>query len=179
MRADLARRIEKNIQRAASAAFGLAVGFAAYNWLDGFVVQPQLGAETGAAAAVAYLICSRALNAVQPRGSRMPVPVFDLRAIDLSEPAELILGEDDLYRPAAEAVSEGPLELDDILAEIGPDSRIVRLFDPAAMPSPGQLKSRIDRHLGAEAAQSQSAEAAQALHEALASCAEAFARLPV
>lgn len=165
MRAELARRIEKNIQRAASAAFAVAVGYAAYQWLAGFAVQPQLGAETGGAAAIAYLVCSRALNAVRPRGSHMPVRTFDLRAIEPLAPDELLLSEDDRYEPAL----EGPLELDDILAEIGPDSRIVRLFDPAAMPTPGELRSRIDDHLdGQSATERQSAEAAQALHEALA-----------
>jgi len=165
MRAELARRVEKNIQRASSAAFAVAVGYAAYTWLAGFAVQPQLGAETGGAAAIAYLVASRALNAVRPRGSEMPVKMFDLRAIDPIAPAELLLGVEDRYEPAVEA----PLELDDILAEIGPDSRIVRLFDPAAMPTPGELKSRIDHHLdGQSSSDSQSAEAAQALHEALA-----------
>jgi hypothetical protein len=166
MKAETVRRIEKNIQRAASASFGIAVGFAAYNWLSLFVAQPQLGAETGGAAAIAYLFASRLLNAVRPSARQMPVPVFDVRTIELAEPQELILGEDDVYRPAVQAAET--LELDDILAEIGPDSRIVRLFDPAAMPTPGQLKSRIDRHLDGAAAQSQSAEAAQALHDALA-----------
>jgi hypothetical protein len=167
MKAERARRIEKNIQRAASAAFAGAVGYAAYNWLGGFAIQPQLGAETGGVAAFAYLASSRALNAVRPRGGHAPVPVFDLRSIDLDEQAELILGDEDRYKPAQEAAAE-PLELDDILAEIGQDSRVVRLFDPAAMPTPGELKSRIDHHLDAQSTESQSAEAAQALHEALA-----------
>lgn len=168
MRAELARRIEKNIQRAASAAFAVAVGYAAYTWLAGFAVQPQLGAETGGAAAIAYLVASRALNAVRPRGDEMPVKMFDLRAIDPIAPAELLLGVEDRYEPAVEA-GEAPLELDDILAEIGPDSRIVRLFDPAAMPTASELKSRIDHHLdGQSSSEGQSAEAAQALHEALA-----------
>lgn len=168
MRAERARRIEKNIQRAASAAFAVAVGYAAYAWLEGFVVQPELGAETGGAGAIAYLIASRALNSVRPRGTEMPVTIFDLRAIDPVAPTELLLGVEDRYEPAPEA-GEVPLELDDILAEVGPDSRIVRLFDPAAMPTAGELKSRIDRHLdGQSTNDSQSADAAQALHEALA-----------
>jgi hypothetical protein len=170
MRAELARRIEKNIQRAASAAFAVAVGYAAYGWLGGLVEQPVLGAETGGAAAFAYLICSRALNAVRPRGAHLAVPMFDLRAIETVEPAELLLGEDDVYRPEAPSprTTAEPLELDDVLAQIGPDSRIVRLFDPAKMPTAGELKSRIDSHLDARSSDCRSAEAAQALHEALA-----------
>jgi len=48
------------------------------------------------------------------------------------------------------------------------DSRVVRLFDPAKMPTPGQLKSKIDDHLDQEATPQQHAEGVQALHEALA-----------
>ena len=164
MTADLARRIERNIQRAASAAFAIAVGYATYVWLAGFVVQPVLGAETGGAAAFAYLFCSRALNAVRPRGNHLPVRAFDLRAI---EPEELLLGASDRYQPGAEA-AEAPLILDDILAQIGPDSRVVRLFDPAKMPTAGELSERIDRHLDAQSSDGQSADAAHELHEALA-----------
>jgi hypothetical protein len=76
------------------------------------------------------------------------VPVFDVRQI---EPIED-------NKPAEE-----PLPLDDILAELGSDSRVVRLFDPAAMPSPAELSARIDRHLDPAPA-----DASEALHEALA-----------
>jgi len=56
------------------------------------------------------------------------------------------------------------LLLDDILASLGPDSRVVRLFAPEQMPTAGQLKERIDRHIGA----APDRDAADALHEALA-----------
>jgi hypothetical protein len=60
------------------------------------------------------------------------------------------------------------LVLDDFLAQIGPGARVVRLFDPKKMPSPGQLKSRIDSHLGQRTPPSQSTDASHALSEALA-----------
>jgi hypothetical protein len=63
---------------------------------------------------------------------------------------------------------EEPLDLDDILVELGSDARVVRLFDPAAMPTAGELKDRIDDHLGEMPDPARSADAAQALHEALA-----------
>jgi hypothetical protein len=93
------------------------------------------------------------------------VPIFDVRqldAIDLAEPLEA--------EPAAEnsASTDEPLVLDDILADLGPDSRVVRLFDPAAMPTPGQLNARIARHLDRDAAPVASHDASQALHDALA-----------
>ena len=58
--------------------------------------------------------------------------------------------------------------LDDILAELGPNSRVVRLFDPAAMPTPGQLNARIERHLGEGTSPTASPDASQALYDALA-----------
>jgi hypothetical protein len=60
------------------------------------------------------------------------------------------------------------LVLDDILAEIGPDSRVVRLFDRKAMPPPGQLGSRIDSHLDRRAREPAGEDASQALSDALA-----------
>jgi hypothetical protein len=59
-----------------------------------------------------------------------------------------------------------PLELDDVLAELGPESRVVRLFDPAKMPTPGQLNSRIEAYQGRSAPTYP--DASQQLSEALA-----------
>ena len=94
----------------------------------------------------------------------MPVPVFDVREVPTIEQPELLLTE-----RVELAVPEGDeLLLDDILDQLEPDSRVVRLFDPAAMPTAGELKSRIDRHLDVESSAAQSSDAAQALHDALA-----------
>ncbi|MFL6733497.1 MAG: hypothetical protein ACJ8EY_02245 [Sphingomicrobium sp.] len=66
------------------------------------------------------------------------------------------------------AMQSGPeLLLEDVLGEIGPESRVVRLFDPALMPTAGQLHSKIERHLEAQKADSYP-DAAQALKDALA-----------
>jgi hypothetical protein len=72
----------------------------------------------------------------------------------------------EVHQPATEPAE--PLVLDDILTELGPDSRVIRLFDRAAMPTPAQLKSRIDAHLAREAADAPAPDASQALHDALA-----------
>jgi hypothetical protein len=58
------------------------------------------------------------------------------------------------------------LLLDHEAAHVGSDSRVVRLFEPAAMPTPGELKARIDRHL-VETSRSAPPDASQALLEAL------------
>jgi hypothetical protein len=67
-----------------------------------------------------------------------------------------------------DSVDEQASALDAEPAAPHAQSRVVSLFDAAAMPTPGQLGSRIDRHLQRETAVVQSAEAAQALQDALA-----------
>lgn len=162
----LARRIEKNVERVSSALFGGAVGYAVYAYFSATVAQPQLGAVSSGAAAIAYVVSVRALRAVGPAKPRYQVPIFDLREIEPTAIDELLLMDADAL---SEAEPGGePLVLDDILPEIGPEARVVRLFDPAAMPTPGELQQRIDRHLDTGRAAGASADASQALHEALA-----------
>ena len=78
---------------------------------------------------------------------------------------ELLLTDADRLHAPADAE---PLVLDDLLAELGSDSRVVRLFDRKAMPTPGQLKSRIDDHLEQGERRSGASDASQALSDALA-----------
>ena len=60
------------------------------------------------------------------------------------------------------------LLLDDILASLGPDSRVVRMFAPDAIPTAGQLQARIDRHIASDGRGDSDEEAREALHAALA-----------
>jgi hypothetical protein len=168
MDAGMVIRIERNVDRAASAALAIASAFAGYALLMRLSTPTVGWAETGAVAAVAYLLSRRILNAIGPRAAKLPVPVFDVREIDVSaleQPTELLLT--DVCEPAP-SPAEDALFLDDILAELGPDSRVVRLFDPSAMPTAGQLKARIDRHLECDSAAVSAPDASAALHEALA-----------
>jgi hypothetical protein len=87
-----------------------------------------------------------------------------LTEADRREPGELLLTASDRLHPAPGE----PLVLDDIVAELGPDARVVRLFDRKAMPTPGQLKSRIDSHLEQGSTPPASTDAAKALSDALA-----------
>jgi hypothetical protein len=194
MDAGLIDRIEINAERSASALFAAAVGFAIYEWLGVGLFQPELGAYTGGAAAIAYLLCSRTLRAVTKKVPRFAVPMFDVREIEAADELvlteadrlapvdELVLTEADRLPPVDELVltdadrleaaatpgHDEPLVLDDILAEIGPDARVVRLFDRRAMPTPGQLRSRIDSHLGQGSSDATKSDASQALSDALA-----------
>jgi hypothetical protein len=179
MQSASAIRIEKNVDRAASALFGLASGYATNLWFVGGLPKPMLGAVTLGAAAFAYLLSTRALDAVHPQLKRFPVRIFDVREVEPVDPAELVPADEgkktgpaellltDRVDPAHMADGE-PLLLDDILAEPGSNSRVVRLFDPSAMPTAGELKSRIDSHPKNEISAAQTHDAAQALHDALA-----------
>ena len=81
---------------------------------------------------------------------------------DFDECDELLLTDAD------RADNQGDeLILDDILAKLREGSRVVRLFDPAAMPRPGELGDRIERHLSACPSPSEPPDASEALHAAL------------
>lgn len=166
MDAALAKRTEATVERASSGLLGGAVGYAAYTALSPLVAQPQLAGLTAAAAALAALLCARMLQAVGPAEPRHRIPIFDLRELDPGPIDELLLTDADRVEAAPATVCE-PLVLDDILAQIGADARVVRLFDPSAMPSPGELKARIDHHLDGGSPPEASPDASQALHDAL------------
>lgn len=147
-----ARRIEAAIDAAAAAALAGAIAFAAVTLLAPGAVW------TAAAAGLTFLAAHALLRRVASQPARFALATF---AETLLEPNELILtGADRLEQP------EEPLVLDDILAAMGPDSRVVRLFNPASMPTAAQLSRRIDRHLDKKSVPPQ-ADASDALHAAL------------
>jgi hypothetical protein len=150
-----------------------------------------------ACAAAAALMTYRALFALRGPSSLLPpfeVPVIQIIELEEVEellltpamearPSELLLTPDmallttellltpgQMLNPPVGTQSD-PLLLDDVLAELRPDSRVVQLFDPNRMPTPGELKSRIDRHLGSAstgAPDERQPDASQALYDALA-----------
>ena len=127
------------------------------------------------------------------RGHDFPMPSFTLQAMEAEEPLssaederfpELLLTADMGLLRTELLLTEGqrldgragpdaappPVELvlDDILAELGPESRVVRLFDPSKMPTAGELQSRIDRHLSRSTPAEAATDDTQALYAALA-----------
>ena len=144
-----AARIEAAVDAGAALLFAAAVAYALWR-----VMTAQVAA---AGSMGAFALCLTVLRRVPATSVPLietscgPTPVADL------------LAEAD--RSLAHAEDE--LVLDDILAALDSGSRVVRLFEPAAMPTPGQLKDRIDRHLGGGDV-SPASDASQALHDALA-----------
>ena len=153
-----AGKIETGVARMAAVALGCAVGFAALSLLQPVATPVFRSLVAGGAAVAVCLGCNRLLARI---GGRIPdyrlatfaPPTFESTAVD--EPLELT------------EVHRTPLILDDVLHAVGPEARVVRLFERAAMPSPAELKARIDRHLGQGAAWAKSPDASQALVDAL------------
>ena len=176
MNAKFTGRLQKGVELIASASLAGAVGFAAYAMLPAVLSRAQANVLAITAAIAAFLIASLILRQgakAKPsiRTAAFEVVEFepcDVRELSLAdegpaESEELVLGEADrLDRPDSEA-----LELDDVLAAIGPDSRVVRLFDRKAMPTPGQLQTQIDEHL-VQRMPVPARDASQALSDALA-----------
>lgn len=150
--------------RGAAALFTGAIGYAAYGLSAAVGLDPPLALGAAGAGAIAYLPCSRLLGARRNVGFALPdflprdfdfleaaeelflteqvAPANELLLTEQLDPDELVLTEENR--------ADAPLVLDDILAELGPDARVVRLFDRKAMsaaPTPGQLQSRIAGHL--------------------------------
>lgn len=117
-----------------------------------------------AAGAITFLVTRQVLGSIPPAVAYFHMPPFIVTSIECECLPELLLSEADRVTGAD---PEEPLILDDVLSKIGPDSRVVRLFDRAAMPIPGQLKDRIDHHLGAAAPHPALADASEALYTAL------------
>lgn len=151
-----AARFETGVDIAASAVFAAAVGYALHG-----LIAPIAGAAGGVT--IAFLLCFAGLRRVAPEEARYSVP-DSIRETAEATPINLLLSEADRIASENPTVHHDELILDDILAEIGPQSRVVRLFDREAIPTPGQLQDRIEQHLGG----GQSRDASQSLLDALA-----------
>ena len=174
--------VESTLECAAAASFGACVAYSAWLVAPTVGVNPLLLMLGGGA--VGYF---GAIAGVQSVGiGPFSVPGFTIAPIETAEPDELLLteavaaGNPDRFSDEAVLTLEQRwgvnrhaeeeaevLLLDDMLTQADPDSRVVRLFDPAAIPTPGALRSRIDRHLQDQQT-SGYPDAAQALNDALA-----------
>src|SRR5689334_5709150 len=141
MNATLIEQIETNAERAASAIFAGAVGFAVYGGFGEVPLQPELGLAIGVATVIAFFLSRSALQTVAQRERRFAVRAFNVREIETIDDAlllsdavngELILADEDRVEPDELVLTdrvkadEQPLELNDILDELRPDARVVR-----------------------------------------------------
>jgi len=152
-----AEQIERISDAAAAALWAAAAGYLGLRLSSAIV-----GAV---AAVVSFCCCFALLRRVRPEEQHFSLSDYILREIPPAVPQLLLTHDRQVAQPDPEAAE---LLLDDVLAELAPDSRVVRLFDAAAMPTPGELRARIDRHLNTGRVPAAPPDASEALHEALA-----------
>lgn len=159
------------VGQATGASRAVDIGAAAiFAGAIGYSILLTTASEAGAAAAAAagFITISLALGRIdEPRSFRLPEfgllePAHDAEdALLLTELAELLLtdivgGIGDLSRE---------LLLEDRLDQPTDDSRVIRLFDPRALPTAGEMHERIEEHLRGE--QAAYPDATAELHRAL------------
>jgi hypothetical protein len=167
MQTPRARIVEKLVERLASAALAASCGYAGWAALGRVTTEVSLSVACFAGA-LAYFLCLRFLARIDAEASFV-VPDFVAPELpEMIKLEELLLTDADRLLESSPCGADEPLLLDDVLAELNPDSRVVRLFDAARMPTPGQLDARIRQHLGSPRAATAPPDASQALHEALA-----------
>jgi len=174
MRGRREERIEAAVDHGAAAVLGGAVAYVGFELLREWLALPQLAGAAATAGALTFLLAARLLRRVQPQAASFDFPVFRMADLELAEADELLLTEQvellltDADRLKPQRTAEEELVLNDILAKLGPESSVVRLFDPAATPTPGQLQSRVDQYLSEGSPGSPGSDASQALYDALA-----------
>ena len=134
MDARTAGRIESVVDAAAASLLAGAVGYAVY--------KLAIAQAAVAGAGVAFGLSFAGLRRVQPSKETAPI----------DRPVTTAVG--DLLAEADRSLAheEDELVLDDVLAALNPDSRVVHLFERDAMPAPPP----------------RTPDASQALHDALA-----------
>lgn len=80
------------------------------------------------------------LRQIRPEPRRFRLPDFSLQPVDFSEAPNTL--------ELTGKLADEPLELHDQLAEPAEHSRVVQLFAPRPLPTPGELARRIEHHLG-------------------------------
>lgn len=143
-----------------AALFGGSVGLAA------IIAGGQPLMLAGGAGALAFGSAWAALHRLGREGeSALDLPAFEVDAlpeVELAEEIEATVEIVPVEQPAAEE-----LLLDDVLADLPPDSRVVRLFDSRAVPTAGELQAQIDRHLRTVGRPEAVPDATHELHQAL------------
>ncbi len=126
-----------------------AACFAAFKLAPVFETGAQAAMGSGSAAAFALALA--AMRLVPPEPRQHVIADFTVELIE--EVDELLLDQLHEEPLLLEDLSEEPDEallLEDRLGAPAADSRVAQLFASSAMPTPGQLRARIDRHQAGE-----------------------------
>lgn len=117
-----------SIDGVAAGLLGAAIG--ACLLMVGFMTEAVVASSGAGMAALAVL------RQVRPEPRRFRLPAFALEKVEF-----------DVLELSDVAPAE-PLELEDALPAADEDSRVVQLFAPRNLPTPGELAQRIENHLG-------------------------------
>lgn len=156
-----------------AALFNFAVAYAVATVMRQNGLAHLAAATSVAAGIAAFLLAWYVLRQAERPHGRFALPPFQQPALEAElldcEPDtdELLLTEQVSAPVGSQRTDSDELLLDDILESIGPDSRVVRLFDPTAMPTAGELQEQIDRHLRSGRSTAASSDATQALNDAV------------
>lgn len=132
-----------------------------------------------------FVLAFAVMRLIPPEQRMLPLPAFEPSvALDDVMLLDDVLADDELLldqlvaaldellldQPLVEAATTAVAELllDDPLPAPAADSRVVQLFAAGRMPTAGQLKQRIDRHLAEGERPVVTSDASDALSEALA-----------
>jgi hypothetical protein len=141
-------RFDWLVEIGGAAAFALATGFAAFKAGPTFGFKPAPAMLSGGFGSLALGLLAMRAAGPDPRTHALPEFAVDPLAVDdvleLTEVAEEPLLLDTVYDDPVEDLA---MLLEDALPQADPASRVVQLFAALPMPTPGQLKDRIDRHL--------------------------------
>lgn len=168
MRAADAHRVEAAAGYAAVGSFAAAVGLAVFEVVGRFADLRFSLAIAGLSTLAAYPLAFLLLRLLEGQPAPFSQPYFDaveFEPVVARRAEELVLTDEDRLEPGT---SDDALVLEDVLAEMSPDSRVVQLFDRSAMPTPEQLPDRIDRQLVGGASNAAPPDASEALFTALA-----------
>ena len=127
-------------------ALGLSGAFAALKLAPSMAISPAM--TTAVLGSAGFGLGLLAMRLVKPAPRQLPLPEFAVAPISVANDDVLLL--DDRYEEPlllTEIVEDDALLLDDPLVVAVPQSRVVQLFAHQPMPTPGELKERIDQHL--------------------------------
>ena len=138
-------RFDGLVELGGALTLAACAGFAAFKLAPSFGYAPPVAMTVSAAAFVGLGLL--AMRSVKSRPREHVIAGFGLEPIEAGDQPLLLDTPYEEPLLLEDVVGEEPLLLDDPLAGPDPKSRVIRLFASRPMPTPGQLRERIDRHL--------------------------------
>jgi hypothetical protein len=140
---DRRRMLARLLEIIAAASLGFAVALASWSFSAGLAILSRCAAASLAGAA-AFTLALKLLERVAG-GERLRIAPFQAQPVAALEFMSRL--HDVLAEATAADLRADELLLEDALVGLGSDSRVVQLFRASPLPTAGELRARIDRHL--------------------------------